>query len=174
MGNKHPSSVVTDGDHSMREAIKQVFPHASHRLCAWHLHRNACEKVKIHGFLNALKNLIYANVGVEEFEVRWGDMIDKYKLAGNPWVNQTHEMRQFWALAYLRNEFFGRIRTTSQCEGINSLINAYVRKKNNLLEFINNMQSSLRHYRPSSSLQRQKLDTLRSRQVQRIVQVISR
>ncbi|RYR29724.1 hypothetical protein Ahy_B01g054205 [Arachis hypogaea] len=38
-------------------------------------------------------------------------------------------------------------RTTSQCEGINSLIKAYVRKKDTLLEFINNMETVVSHYR---------------------------
>jgi zinc finger SWIM domain-containing protein 3 len=34
MENKHPKAVLTDGDGAMREAIKQVFPHSTHRLCA--------------------------------------------------------------------------------------------------------------------------------------------
>ncbi|XP_020970172.1 protein FAR1-RELATED SEQUENCE 9-like [Arachis ipaensis] len=147
MGSKHPTAVVTDGDLSMREAIKQVFPSVTHRLCAWHLHRNACEKVKNSGFLMDFKQLIYANVSVEEFEVRWEDMVARYNLSSNSWVVQTYEMRNLWALAYLKDQFFGQIRTTSQCEGINSLIKAYVRKKDTLLEFINNMETVVSHYR---------------------------
>nr|KYP31324.1 hypothetical protein KK1_048437 [Cajanus cajan] len=46
MGNNHPKLVVIDGDVVMREAIKHVFPDTCHRLCAWHLHKNACENVK--------------------------------------------------------------------------------------------------------------------------------
>lgn len=55
MGNKHPNIVVTDGDGVMREAIKQVFPNATHRLCAWHLQKNACEKCKESGFPEAFQ-----------------------------------------------------------------------------------------------------------------------
>ncbi|RYR25376.1 hypothetical protein Ahy_B02g059084 [Arachis hypogaea] len=108
---------------------------------------NACEKVKNSGFLMDFKQLIYANVSVEEFEVKWEDMVARYNLSSNSWVVQTYEMRNLWALAYLRDQFFGRIRTTSQCEGINSLIKAYVRKKDTLLEFINNMETMVSHYR---------------------------
>ncbi|XP_016192053.1 protein FAR1-RELATED SEQUENCE 5-like [Arachis ipaensis] len=147
MGSKHPTAVVTDGDLSMREAIKKVFPCATHQLCAWHLHRNACEKVKNSGFLNDFKKLIYANVSVEEFQVMWGDMVARYNLSSNSWVDQTYELRNLWALAYLRGQFFVQIRTTSQCEGINSLIKTYVRKKDTLLEFINNMEIVVSHYR---------------------------
>ncbi|KAL4375380.1 hypothetical protein AHAS_Ahas05G0276000 [Arachis hypogaea] len=93
MGNKHPMAVVTDRDLSMREAIKQVFPYATHRLCAWHLHRNACEKVKNSEFLNDFKKLIYANVSVEQFEVVWGDMVARYNLSSSSWVDQTYELR---------------------------------------------------------------------------------
>ncbi|RYR29122.1 hypothetical protein Ahy_B01g053434 [Arachis hypogaea] len=68
-------------------------------------------------------------------------------VASNSWVDQTYELRNLWALAYLRDQFFRRIGTTSQCEGINSLIKAYVRNKDTLLEFINNMETDVSHYR---------------------------
>ncbi|RYQ83588.1 hypothetical protein Ahy_B10g102332 [Arachis hypogaea] len=74
-------------------------------------------------------------------------MVARYNLSSNSWVVQTYEMRNLWALAYLKDQFFGQIRTTSQCEGINSLIKAYVRKKDTLLEFINNMETVVSHYR---------------------------
>ncbi|KAE8673615.1 hypothetical protein F3Y22_tig00111779pilonHSYRG00212 [Hibiscus syriacus] len=41
MMNKSPISVVTDGDRAMQRAIKSVIPYAKHRLCYWHLSRNA-------------------------------------------------------------------------------------------------------------------------------------
>ncbi|RYR29571.1 hypothetical protein Ahy_B01g054001 [Arachis hypogaea] len=81
------------------------------------------------------------------FEVMWGDMVARYNLSSNCWVDQTYKLRNLWALAYLRNQFFRRIRTTSQCEGINFLIKVYVRKKDTLLEFINNMETVVSHYR---------------------------
>ncbi|RYR59513.1 hypothetical protein Ahy_A05g025405 [Arachis hypogaea] len=79
---------------------------------------------------------------MHRFAVRsWRDIVARYNLSSNSWVVQTYELRNLWALAYLRDQFFGRIKTTSQCEWINSLIKAYVRKKDTLLEFINNMET---------------------------------
>lgn len=40
---KRPISVVTDGDLAMRKAISNIFPDARHRLCTWHLERNAAK-----------------------------------------------------------------------------------------------------------------------------------
>ena len=61
MFGKHLKAMVTDGDAAMRKAIKAVFPYANHRLCAWHLHKNAYEKVKNSQFLEGFKTAIYAN-----------------------------------------------------------------------------------------------------------------
>ncbi|XP_024042626.1 protein FAR1-RELATED SEQUENCE 5-like [Citrus clementina] len=41
MGNRKPVSVITDGDKAMWKAIKTVFTGCIHRLCCWHLERNA-------------------------------------------------------------------------------------------------------------------------------------
>ncbi|XP_057744765.1 protein FAR1-RELATED SEQUENCE 5-like [Arachis stenosperma] len=46
MGEKSPKAVITDGDLAMRDAIKNVLPAVTHRLCGWHLQRNACENIK--------------------------------------------------------------------------------------------------------------------------------
>ncbi|KAF1863528.1 hypothetical protein Lal_00030572 [Lupinus albus] len=44
MNGKHPKCVITNGDLSMKNAIKIVFPAAHHRLCVWHICNNA-EKI---------------------------------------------------------------------------------------------------------------------------------
>ncbi|RYR03177.1 hypothetical protein Ahy_B06g082017 [Arachis hypogaea] len=53
--------------------------------------RNACKKVKNNGFLNDFKKFIYANVSVEEFEVKGENMVEKYNLSSNSWADQTYE-----------------------------------------------------------------------------------
>ncbi|XLT68781.1 hypothetical protein HN873_025220 [Arachis hypogaea] len=41
MKGKAPGCVIADRDNAMKKAIEYVFPNAYHRLCAWHLLRNA-------------------------------------------------------------------------------------------------------------------------------------
>jgi len=55
MAKKLPKVVVTDGDGSMREAIKEVFPTTRHRLCAWFLNKNVVDNVKNSTFLDGFK-----------------------------------------------------------------------------------------------------------------------
>ena len=40
MHQKHPISVITDGDASMAKAISSVWPSTYHRLCSWHIEQN--------------------------------------------------------------------------------------------------------------------------------------
>ncbi|XP_016167999.1 protein FAR1-RELATED SEQUENCE 5-like [Arachis ipaensis] len=152
MGNKQPIAVVTDGDLAMREAIKEVLPNAAHRLCAWHLYRNACEAIKNSKFLDGLKHLMYGNFFPEEFERRWHNLISEYGLSGNEWLQKTYGIKEMWASSYLNDKFFGGIRTTSQCEGIHSLIKNYISKKCYLLELIHNFNEALTQYRTNELL----------------------
>lgn len=41
MDRKQPKTVITDGDKAMRKAISKKFSQAKHRLCCWHIGRNA-------------------------------------------------------------------------------------------------------------------------------------
>ncbi|KAJ1415903.1 Zinc finger, PMZ-type [Sesbania bispinosa] len=90
---------------------------------------------------------MYSNFTEDQFELFWKRMVAKHGLVGNKWVSKIYENRSLWATAYFRDKFFGRIRTTSQCEAINSLVKAYVNKKDTIVEFINRFEKVLREYR---------------------------
>jgi hypothetical protein len=66
MGGKLPVSVITDGDTAMRNAIVKIFPDAHHRLCAWHLIRNATSNIKNLQFVPKFKNCMLGDVDVDE------------------------------------------------------------------------------------------------------------
>ncbi|XP_025703648.1 protein FAR1-RELATED SEQUENCE 5-like [Arachis hypogaea] len=146
MSEKPPGGVVTDGDHATREAILEVFPRIPHRLCARHLHRNAVQNIKNKHFWDDFNILLYGQCTVQIFEERWSEIISKYGLAENEWVQGIYNDKMKWATTYLREHFFGRIRATSQCEEIHSLLKNYVDSKTSLLEFMHKCSEVLRHY----------------------------
>ncbi|CAL5360469.1 unnamed protein product [Camellia sinensis] len=79
MDNKRPVSVLIDGDMAMREAIQKVFPNAKHRLCNWHMHRNAKRNVRANGFEGHFKHLMDLDVNEVVFEEAWSKMVRKYE-----------------------------------------------------------------------------------------------
>ncbi|KAI8537876.1 hypothetical protein RHMOL_Rhmol09G0058300 [Rhododendron molle] len=136
MDGKRPISVVTDGDLAMRNAIRNIFPHARHRLCSWHLERNAAKNVHRPEFVSDFTKLMQMECEVEEFESLWADMVSHYGLQTNAWVVEIYKDRERWAEAYLLGHFFAGMRTTQRCEGMNSYMNQFLKVRLRLFEFI--------------------------------------
>ncbi|RVW58741.1 Protein FAR1-related sequence 5 [Vitis vinifera] len=114
MMNKKPISVVTDGDKAMRKAIKKVLPDTCHRLCSWHLQRNAFTNVHIKDFSSIFARCMFMRGNEEEFEKVWHEMVANLGLNENRWVTEIYGKRKRWAEAYLRGNFFGGMRTTQR------------------------------------------------------------
>ncbi|KAE8732513.1 hypothetical protein F3Y22_tig00001869pilonHSYRG00029 [Hibiscus syriacus] len=71
MMNKSPISVVTDGDREMQRAIKSVIPYAKHRLCSWHLSRNAQANIGDPKFTVTFSKCMASWWTTEEFDIQW-------------------------------------------------------------------------------------------------------
>lgn len=50
MEGKQPTTIITDEDRAMRNAISKTFPRALHRLCCWYLVRNAQKSISSKDF----------------------------------------------------------------------------------------------------------------------------
>ncbi|XP_058775058.1 protein FAR1-RELATED SEQUENCE 5-like [Vicia villosa] len=133
MGGKTPKSVITDGDKAMRNAIKRVLPNSHHRLCAWHLLRNAATNISNTRFIPKFKQCMLGDYEIDEFEQKWENLISEFSLQENIWVLDMYAKRNMWAAAHVRGNFFAGFRTTSRCEGLHSFLGRYVNYENNLL-----------------------------------------
>ncbi|KAG4936598.1 hypothetical protein JHK85_051517 [Glycine max] len=105
MKGKAPSSIITDGDLAMRNAITRVMPSVFHKLCAWHLLRNALSHVGDKQVLKWLKNLMLGDFEVVTFEEKWKEMIATFELEDNSWIGELYEKRMKWSPAHLREQF---------------------------------------------------------------------
>jgi hypothetical protein len=147
MGGKSPTSVITDGDLAMRNAIRRVFPECHHRLCAWHLIRNACTNVGKKQFVRKFKQCMLGDYDVGEFKQMWEKMVIEFGMETNKWVKEMYEKRHMWATAHIRGKFFAGFRTTSRCEGLHAQFGRYVNYQNNLLEFLHQFFRCLNYMR---------------------------
>lgn len=136
MKGKALTSVITDGDTAMKNAIARVFPRAHYRLCAWHLLRNAMSNVGNPDVMPYIKKCMLGDYEVIEFERIWGEMVDKFGLHDNNWVRELYDRRNMWATAHIRGTFFAGIRTTSHWEALHSHIGQIVHSRINLTDFI--------------------------------------
>ena len=94
MMNKKPISVVTDGNKTMRKAIKKVLSDVCHRLCSWHLQRNAFTNVHIKDFASIFARCMFMPGNAKEFEKVWHEMVENLGLNENYWVIEIYGKRK--------------------------------------------------------------------------------
>ncbi|XP_016185571.1 protein FAR1-RELATED SEQUENCE 5-like [Arachis ipaensis] len=147
MNGKAPVSVITDGDLSMKFAIEKEFPNAHHRLCAWHLIRNATSNIGKPQFTSMFKKCILGDYEIDVFRQKWFEMVEGFGVENKNWVLDMYKKRHSWATAHIRGKFFASFRTTSRCDGLNSIIAKYVNSRYNLVEFIQHFNRCVDHIR---------------------------
>lgn len=135
MGGKKPISVVTDGCQSMRGAVKHVLHDATHRLCIWHIKRNACREVRDPNFLKKFELCIDVD-DVNDFDVLWATLVQEHNLANSKWCQMMSNDKELWAECFLKGCFFGGLRTTSRCEGMHSYLRSWLSTKLHVSEFV--------------------------------------
>ncbi|XP_016169062.1 protein FAR1-RELATED SEQUENCE 5-like [Arachis ipaensis] len=140
MQGKAPHSVITDGDPAMRIAIRSVFPEAHHRLCAWHLLRNATVNISDPRFTQMFRHCMLADMEIEEFEAHWESMLNECGVREVEWVKELYSKKHAWATAYIRGRFFAGVRTTSRCESLHAKLGRFVESRYGVLEFVRNFQ----------------------------------
>ncbi|XP_062114529.1 protein FAR-RED IMPAIRED RESPONSE 1-like [Humulus lupulus] len=133
---KKPSVVVTDEDNAMREAIKEILPESTHRLCAWHLSTNASRAGNDLGFTKAFNNLMYSYYNEEVFENKWKELMETYQMEDNEWCQLQYRRKRMWAETYLHEQFVAGMRTTQRCESMNFCLKKFLLKRYTLREFV--------------------------------------
>ena len=88
MGGRQPKSIFIDQDQAMANAINTVFSESHHRLCLWHISKNARKNlVGIYGVLDfnqRFNHCLYGGCLNEmEFESTWSKMIEMHNLKDN-------------------------------------------------------------------------------------------
>ncbi|XP_056695803.1 protein FAR1-RELATED SEQUENCE 5-like [Spinacia oleracea] len=94
MGGKHPISIFTDQDAAIAAGIEHVFPSSRHRLCLWHLSKNANSRFGLlksdKNFKNAFYKCLIGCITPNDFEETWKSMINTFKLEKDDWFNRLY------------------------------------------------------------------------------------
>ncbi|KAL5739587.1 hypothetical protein ACOSQ2_028767 [Xanthoceras sorbifolium] len=118
MHGKYPTSVVTNGDKTMLKEIKAEISGSVHRLCSWHLQRNA-----------------QANLG------------DTVRAAWKCMVTKMYAKRKQWAEKFLKDLFFGGIHSTQRSESINAYLNRFLNCRLKLYEYMRQIDRAMERLR---------------------------
>jgi zinc finger SWIM domain-containing protein 3 len=140
MGGNHPSTIFMDEDVAIEGAIAYVFPNTWHRLCLWHIYLNATKHlnhiIHIHPkFLTDFKGYVYEDRSKKCFKKKWDELLNKYNLQENTWLQNLYDLRGKWTAIY-RDSFIADMTTTQRSEGMNNVFKRIFHRKLGLSELI--------------------------------------
>ncbi|XP_059650165.1 protein FAR1-RELATED SEQUENCE 5-like [Cornus florida] len=146
MGNKAPSTIFTDQDSAMANAIRKVLPNTRHRLCTWHIMKNAAQNISTlfanPRFKDKLTKLFYGCETEEEFESIWGKINEEHDIVGNKWLSKLYDVREKWCQVFNRDTFSANILSTQRSESTNNIFQHIACKSMTLTEFVQHYDGS--------------------------------
>ncbi|XP_010279169.1 PREDICTED: protein FAR1-RELATED SEQUENCE 5-like [Nelumbo nucifera] len=145
MGGKKPNAMLTDDDAIVEKAINLVLPESHHRLCVWHMFQNAAKHLsgvfeKFKTFSKDFSSCVYDCEDVDEFEDAWKNMINRYELRENNWLQRLYSKRHKWALAFERETFSADMSTIQRSENLNNCLKKYLNIKYDLSRFLQHFE----------------------------------
>ncbi|PNT61018.1 hypothetical protein BRADI_5g09126v3, partial [Brachypodium distachyon] len=127
MAQKHPISVITDGDLAMQRAIKVIWPDTIHRLCVWHIQQNILHHLGDDLVKEEFRSFIYDHSPIEEHEKKWFDFLERTKVTSEEsWLHQMYQMRKLWCAPYLVGHCFLGLSSNQRSESLNSVLYTHV------------------------------------------------
>jgi len=156
MIQKHPISVITDGDLAMQRAIRLVWPNSSHRLCIWHIEQNIVRNLKDDVVKDEFRSFLYDCWSIEETERKWQEFLDKHKVTNKEsWLYQMYDMREIWCASYHAGKCYLGLRSNQRSESLNSRLHMRLDRKMTLLDMVKHVEHCLSGLRTNEA----KLDT---------------
>ncbi|KAI9194739.1 hypothetical protein LWI28_008819 [Acer negundo] len=149
MNDHQPVSITTGQDKAIQTAVTQVFPEARHCISKWHVLREGQEKLAhvCHAHPNFqvdLYNCINLTETIEEFELSWSSILDKYDLRGHDWLQSLYNARAQWVPVYFRDSFFAAISPNQGFDG--SFFDGYVNQQTTIPMFFRQYERALENW----------------------------
>ncbi|KAF2293169.1 hypothetical protein GH714_034208 [Hevea brasiliensis] len=146
MFGRPPQTIITKHCKVMQSAIAEVFPRAHHRLCLSHVVQRVLENLgalqDYEAFQMVFNTTIYDTLKVDEFEMAWEAMNQRFGIANHEWLRSLYEDRERWAPAYSKDTFFAGMSTFQRdsCQWVSSYIMIKEREAEENLSNVRNLE----------------------------------
>lgn len=141
VGGQSPRVIITDHEKFLKEAVADVFPDARNCFSLWHILRRIPENLgciinQNEKFMAKFSKCIYQSWTDEQFEKKWGKMVDRFELGENKWLHSLYEDREKWVPTYMKDTFLAGMSTTERSGSVTSLFDKYIFPETTFKEFI--------------------------------------
>ncbi|XP_047067091.1 protein FAR1-RELATED SEQUENCE 5-like isoform X2 [Lolium rigidum] len=144
MANKHPISVITDGDLAMQRAIRVVWSDTVHKLCVWHIQENIVRHLSDDAVKEEFRSFIYDRSSIQEHESKWVDFLERNKVTSEEsWLHQMYKMRKLWCAPYLVGRCFLGLSSNQRSESLNSVLHTHLDGSMTLFKMVEHYERCL-------------------------------
>ncbi|KAK2991313.1 hypothetical protein RJ640_024578 [Escallonia rubra] len=131
---KKLTTLFTDQDIAMGNAIDVVMPEVRHNLCTFHIMQNAIKHLGSlmkddSCFLSDFKALMFEFEDVTKFEKEWEALLKNYKVRGNSWLERTYALKEKCTRCYMKTTVTLRVRSTQRSESMNAKLKKSLKSK---------------------------------------------
>ncbi|KAJ8646041.1 hypothetical protein MRB53_007789 [Persea americana] len=91
-------------------------------------------------FSDDFRKCVYDYEEEDEFLKAWDNMIKKYSLVDNTWLQQLFNERERWAVVYGKDTFCADMKSILQTESLNNELERYLHPSRNILQFFEDFQ----------------------------------
>ncbi|XP_027362311.1 protein FAR-RED ELONGATED HYPOCOTYL 3-like isoform X2 [Abrus precatorius] len=149
MGGIAPKVILTDQDQALKEAVAMAIPDSCHCFCLWHVFSKVPEKLgcvmhQHEDFAATFNKCVIKSRTKEQFEKRWGEMVERFDLGDNGWLRSVYEDRQRWVPVYMKGRVLAGMSTVQRSDSMNCLLDRYMQRKTTLKEFLEQYKVVLR------------------------------
>lgn len=125
--------ISTDQCQAMAAAIKTSMKGVRHGWCRWHVLRKAKQKLggtytKKCGFKKEFNRLITYEVSPQCFEQTWLELVRKYNLEDNKFMQRAYKYRGMWAKPYFMDIFCAGMTSTQRSESANHMLKRFIQR----------------------------------------------
>ncbi|XP_023879503.2 protein FAR1-RELATED SEQUENCE 8 [Quercus suber] len=162
MSGRPPQTILTNQCRAMQTAIAEVFPRAHHRfwlpLVMQSMLDSLSEYQEYDAFQTVLRRTVYDSIKVEEFEMAWEDMIQRFGAREHEWLRILYEERERWVPVYSKDTSFAGMSNSEMVGTVSAFFDGYMHQQTSLKEFFHMYEIVLQ-----KKHQKEALDDLESR-----------
>ena len=133
----------------------QVFENTRHRLCIWHIIKNAISRFgalkKDPEFKKRFSSCLRGCITREQFEMQWESMIKEFGLEKSKWFNRLYNLKEKWCTTLSKDFFSAGILSSQRSESTNNAIGFKARKSTSLTDFFKIFDETIRRWRKNET-----------------------
>ncbi|VVB12337.1 unnamed protein product [Arabis nemorensis] len=143
-----PRVILTKHEQTLKEAVSEAFPSTRHCFHMWDTLGQMPEKLghvmrQEKSFMDEINEAIYGFCKSDEFEKKWVEVVDKFHVRDNVWLQSLYEDRKYWAPVYMNDVSLAGMCTAPRSDSVNPVFDKYIQRKTTLRAFLDQYKTMI-------------------------------